>query len=318
MSRKVIVVGAGQWGRNLVRTFHELGELAGVAEAHYELRRQLASDYPNIPLYDDYRESLKTDVAAIVIATPAHTHASIAIEAMEAGKDVFVEKPITLSVEEAEQLVRLAEKRERILMVGHLLLYQPAIQRIKAIIEDGLIGEIASLYQERMKLGRVRAVENVLWSFGVHDLAVILYLIGKSPLHIQATGQCIVQPEIEDDVYVHLTFEGSVTAHLHTSWLWPQQRRHLTIIGTKGMIVYDEEKQTVTLHRKTIDAGLANVDEGTELVFQGEAKPLTLECKHFLQCIDTRQSPVSDGRNGSDVVRILEQASRLLREEASR
>ncbi|MFC5469734.1 Gfo/Idh/MocA family protein [Cohnella suwonensis] len=310
---KVIVVGAGQWGKNLVRTFYELGALAGVAEAHPELRNRLKTDYPEVPLYEDYRSALTAEAQAFVIATPAHTHAAIARKALLAGKDIFVEKPLTLSADEAEELVLLAEEKQRILMVGHLLLYQPAIRKMKEMVDQGRIGKLRSLHQERMKLGRVRAVENVLWSFGVHDLAVFLYLVGESPKDIQATGQRIVQPAIEDDVYVHLTFTDSVTAHLHTSWLWPQQRRCLTIIGTTGMLVYDEEVQTVTLHRKGIDAELSNVDEGSELVFKGEAKPLTLECKHFLECVDLRRRPLSDGTNGVEVVRILEKASDLLR-----
>lgn len=309
---KVIVVGAGQWGKNLVRTFHALGALAGVAEASAELRAQLRAAYPDIPLYEDYRQALATDAQAFAIATPANTHAAIANEIMLAGKDVFVEKPIALSVEDAETMVRTAEANERLLMVGHLLLYQPAIQHIKQWIDEGRIGALKSLHQERMKLGRVRSVENVLWSFGVHDLAVFLYLIGQPPICVQAAGQRIVQPSVEDDVYLHLTFADGVSAHLHTSWLWPQQKRQLTVIGSLGMLVYDEHAQTVMLHRKTVDSDLANVDRGAELVFQGEDQPLTLECRHFLDCVASRRTPVSDGRNGIDVVRILAQASSLL------
>lgn len=309
---KVIVVGAGQWGKNLVRTFHALGALAGVAEADAKLRDQLRLDYPDIPLFEDYRQALATEAQAFAVATPAHTHAAIANEIMRAGKDVFVEKPIALSVEDAETMVRTAEANERILMVGHLLLYQPAIRQIRQWIGEGRIGALKSLHQERMKLGRVRAVENVLWSFGVHDLAVFLHLIGQSPIGVQAAGQRIVQPSVEDDVYVHLTFPDGVSAHLHTSWLWPQQRRRLTVIGTEGMLVYDEDDQTVMWHRKTIDSRLANVDHGTELVFQGDDKPLTLECRHFLDCVASRRQPISDGRNGIEVVRILAEASRLL------
>lgn len=315
---KVIVVGAGQWGKNLVRTFSELGALAGVAEAHPELRGRLKTEYPDVPLYEDYRNALTSEAQAFAIATPAHTHAAIASEAIMAGKDVFVEKPVTLSVDEAEQLVLLAEERQRILMVGHLLLYQPAIQKMKDMIAAGTIGTLRSLHQERKKLGRARSVENVLWSFGVHDLAVFLYLIEESPSDVRVTGQCVIQPDIEDDVYIHLAFPSGIAAHLHTSWLWPEQRRNLTLIGTTGMLVYDEEAQTVTLHRKTIDERLANVDSGAELVYHGEAKPLTLECRHFLECLETRRRPLSDGRDGVEVVHILEQASKQLRERAGR
>jgi len=313
--QKVIVVGAGQWGRNLVRTFYELGALAGVAEASPELRNKIQTDYPGIPIYADYRLALETDAKAFAVATPAHTHARIAEELLAAGRDVFVEKPITLAAEEAERLIRAAEKTGRILMVGHLLLYQPAIQKVSELIRDGKIGRLQSLHQERMKLGRARAVENVLWSFGVHDLAVIHYLVGQAPTDIQTIGHRIVQRSVEDDVYVHLSFGNGVKAHLHTSWLWPEQRRRLTVVGTTGMLIYDEDAQTVTLHRKTIDEELSIVDEGAELVFRGEAQPLALECQHFLSCVETRQTPLSDGRNGLEVVRILEKASQLLQNE---
>jgi len=310
---KVIVAGAGQWGRNLVRTFHELGALAGVAEADPGIRSRLEEEYPGLALYKDYRDALDTDVPAIIVATPAATHAQIAREALMAGKDLFIEKPMTLSVSDAEELVLLAEARQRILMVGHLLLYQPAIQKIKELIEQGTIGELRGLHQERLKLGRVRSIENVLWSFGVHDLAVMLYLTGQFPINVHAAGHCILQPEIEDDVYVHLKFAGGVTAHLHTSWLWPNQRRCLHVIGSTGMLTYDENEQTVILHRKTVDRLLMNVDLGEEVVFHGEAKPLTMECMHFLDCIESRRVPLSDGQNGLDVIRILETVSSKLR-----
>jgi len=309
---KVIVVGAGQWGKNLVRTFHELGALAGVAEADAKLRNSLRSDYPEIPVFEDYNLALDSPAEAFVIATPAPTHAGIAKEAMKAGKDVFIEKPMTLSSEDAEQLVQLAESGGRVLMTGHLLLYQPAVQMIKRMLEAGEIGTLKSLHQERLKLGRARAVENVLWSFGVHDLAVFLYLTGSQPEQVQASGQCIIQPSVEDDVHLHLHFPEGVDAHLHVSWLWPVQRRRLTVIGTSGMMVYDEDEQTVTLYRKTIDSGLSNVDEGTEVIFRGDSRPLTLECEHFLKCIRERLKPISDGMNGMNVIRILEQASQSL------
>jgi len=306
---RVIVIGAGNWGKNLVRTFHEIGALAGVAEASAQLRDELATSYPGVPLYEDYKEALQTDVPAVAIATPVPTHYTIAKEAIVAGKDVFVEKPMTLSVAEAESLEQLAAQHQRVLMVGHLLLYQPTIQRMKSLLDEGVIGQLKSLHQERSKLGRVRAVENVLWSFGVHDIAVLLYLTGATPTEVQAYGQRIVQPDIEDDVYLHLRFEGNVQAHLHTSWLWPEVRRSLTAIGTEGMLVYDEVSQTLTLHRKGIQSDLSNRDEGAEIVMKADGKPLTLECEHFLSCIRDRKRPISDGANGIAVVRILEQAS---------
>ncbi|WP_274364198.1 Gfo/Idh/MocA family protein [Paenibacillus thermotolerans] len=309
MNKRVIVIGAGHWGKNLVKTFYELGALAGVAEASSILRDELSRSYPNILLYQDYKECLNESVDAFVIATPAHTHYQIAYEALESGKDVFVEKPITLSTDEAEKLHNFAESHGRILMVGHLLLYQPVIQEMKRLLESGFIGELKSIHQERLKLGRVRSVENVLWSFGVHDIAVFLYLVGSEPKRSIVNGDRIIQPAIEDDVYLHLDFLNGVTAHLHTSWLWPEQRRRLVVVATEGMMVYDEEQQTLVLHRKGIHRDLSNRDDGHEVIFKGNEQPLKLECMHFLQCVEKRTRPISDGKNGLEVVRILENAS---------
>jgi len=311
--KQVIVIGAGNWGMNLVRTFHEIGALAGVAESSESLRRMLAAFDPGLQLYPDYRDALQTDIPAVVIATPAHTHYAIAKDAILAGKDVFVEKPLTLSVSEAESLVALAEAHQRILMVGHLLLYQPAIQAMKQLIGQGAIGQLKTLHQERKKLGRVRAVENVLWSFGVHDIAVFLYLTGSNPGKIDAVGQRIIQPDIEDDVQLHLEFDANIQAHLHTSWIWPEVRRQLTAVGTDGMLVYDEMSQVLTLHRKGIRPDLSNWEEGSEIVMKGAEQPLKLECEHFLACIRERKKPISDGKNGIEVIRVLEEASRKLK-----
>ncbi|WP_127579920.1 Gfo/Idh/MocA family protein [Paenibacillus koleovorans] len=313
MSNKVVVIGAGNWGINLVRTFHQLGALAGVVEAEQTLRDRIVENYPDIPVFQEYLEAFNTvDATAAIIATPAHTHYSIASELLQLEKDVFVEKPITLSSLDAEKLVDIANKHNRILMVGHLLLYQPAIQKMKQLIEEGTIGTLKSIHQERMKLGRVRSVENVLWSFGVHDIAVMLFLIGSQPNRIDTFGQSILQEQVEDDVYLHLGFIHGVTAHLHNSWLWPEIRRRLTAIGTEGMIVFEEERQSLVLHNKKIGEDLSNIDNGSSIVLQNNDQPLSLECKHFLDCIRDRITPVSDGRNGLDVIRILEKASEQL------
>jgi predicted dehydrogenase len=313
--RKIAVIGAGQWGKNLVRTFAELGALAAVAEASAVIRADVGASYPEVPFYESYDPILQNeDITAVAIATPVATHFAIAREMLLAGKDVFVEKPMTLFVDEAEELHRLARGLGRILMVGHLLLYQPAIQWIKRYIADGELGEVYSLHQQRSKLGRVRTVENVLWSLGVHDVAVLLHLVGAEPVQVAVSGQRVLQREIEDDVHLHLTFASGVQAHLHTSWLWPEQERNLVVIGQRGMLVYDEIAQTVTLHRKTIEADLSERDLGSEVVFEGHAEPLRVECAHFLECISTRRTPLSDGENGIAVIRVIEEAMELLKE----
>lgn len=316
MQVKVGVIGAGNWGRNVVRTFHLLGALGAVAEADVGLHPALAELCPGVPLHADYRSLLASDeIPAVAVATPAPTHCQIARDALLAGKDVLVEKPITLLSAEAEELVALARERGRILMVGHLLLFQPAVQWMKGYLAQGALGRVVSLHQERLNLGKARAVENALWSLGVHDVAVLLYLLGgQAPCRVEATGQRILQPSVEDDVHLHLHFSDGTKAHLHTSWLWPEKRRRLVVLGSDGMLVYDELAQSVTLHRKRIAASdLRSWDAGSEVLFQGSGEPLAAEAAHFLTGVAGRNpSPLIDGRHGADVVRVLEQASAAL------
>ena len=305
---KIAVIGAGNWGINLVRNLRDLDALSHVVEAVPELRERAAGEAPRAEVIGDYRPLLEAGIDAVAIATPVPTHHAIAREFLAAGVDVFVEKPMTFTVAEAQDLVDLAASEGRILMVGHLLLYQPAIHWLKEYLDAGKLGQVFSLHQERAKLGRARAAENVLWSLGVHDVAVLLHLAGAAPGSIQFSGHCGLQEGIEDDAYLHMEFPGGVKAHLHNSWLWPENRRSLTVVGEGGMLVYDEIAQTITLHRKTIDAELNNCDRGEEVVFEGSGQPLKLEMEHFIDCIRTRQAPRSDGQNGLDVVRVLESA----------
>lgn len=309
---KVGLIGAGGWGRNLARTLRELGVLGGIAEVRVEAHDELRSLYPDVPIYPDHRALLEAGLPAVAIATPAATHFALAREVLLAGKHAFVEKPLALRAAEAEELADLADREGRVLMVGHLLLYQPAVRWIEEFLHTGELGTICSLHQERLKLGTVRTVENVLWSFGVHDIAVILYLVGDSPDSIDVQGQAVLQEGVEDDVYLHLRFRSGLRAHLHVSWLWPEKRRRLTVVGSKGMLVYDEGTQTVTLHRKRIGEDLKPADAGEEAVFQGMAQPLTLELEHFLTCVRDRRRPLSDGRSAVEVVRVLEEATREL------
>lgn len=309
--KKVAVIGAGNWGKNLVKNFYEMGELECVAEMSANLRERLAGEYPKLKILDTYESLLLSEIKAVAIATPVPTHYEVAKRFLEAGKDVFVEKPMTLTTSEAQELCDVAEKNQRILMVGHLLLYQPAIQFIRNFLEAGKLGQIYHLHQERKKHGRARYVENVTWSLGVHDIAVLLYLVGESPKNITASGHCGLQKEVEDDVYVHMTFSNGAKAHLHNSWLWPENRRRLTIVGEKGMLVYDEVSGSVILHHKTIDHELNNQDLGSEVIFEASGQPLRLELDHFLDCVETRSQPISDGNNGYLVIDTLERIKML-------
>lgn len=306
----IAVIGAGNFGKNHVRTLHQLGVLSAVAELSPALREAVSHLCPDVRVLPDHAPLL-TDagIQAVTIATPAHTHHAIAKQFLEAGKDVFVEKPMTLTVADAKDLQRTAEKHGRILMVGHLLMYQPAVKFIHGFLKEGRLGRVFTLHQERAKLGKARAVENALWSLGVHDVAVLLHLVGESPTHVSAFGHRGLQQNIEDDLYVHLTFPSGIKATLHNSWLWPEDSRILRIIGENGMLVYHEKENKVTLAKKTIDAALNHTDNGNEVLFEGSAEPLKLELQHFLDCVKSRSTPASDGCNGIEVIRVLERAA---------
>jgi predicted dehydrogenase len=305
----VAVVGSGGWGRNIVRTFDHLGVLSAIADVDPSAIEAAAALVPGVPTFGTLEDVLATDVAAVAIATPAPTHADLAVDALRAGKDVFVEKPLALTVDDAERVVRVARERERVLMVGHLLLYQPAVGALAGLIRSGTLGEVRALHQERLNLGRAREVENALWSLGVHDVAVLLHLAGEEPERTTAWGQRALRREVEDDVHVHLRFPGDLHAHLHTSWLWPEKRRRLTVIGSDAMAVYDEADHQVVLHRRGITTDLTNRDEGSEVVFEGDAEPLRVELEHFLACVGGRTEPLTGGEHALAVLRVLRAAS---------
>ncbi len=313
INKKVIVVGAGNWGKNLVRNFHNLGALAGVAEAHPGLREAIATTYPDTVTYSDFQVALETDVPAIVLATPAPTHYQLAMAALAAGKDVFVEKPMTLLTNEARTLAEYADKQGRILMVGHLLLYQPAIAWMRDYLASGKAGKVLHVATQRLKLGKVRTQENVWWSFAPHDVSVVLDLLGNPQLQkVHAQGNAILQPGIADHVEVDLRFQSGQSAQINCSWYWPFTQRTTVVIAQKQMLVYDEIQQTVTIHHKYIDQDLNHHDDGSEIVEVAASEPLKIECQHFLNCVKTRQKPNSDGWNGVAVVEILEEAQKFL------
>lgn len=305
------VIGAGRWGSSLVRTLHQMRSLAAVADVD-ETRRAEVEAAVGVTIYSSADQLLASVVPAVVIATPAPTHHAIARAALAAGKDVFVEKPLAMSVEEGQELVRLARDADRVLMVGHMLLFQPAIAWMHTFLANGSIGRVHSLHQDRLNLGRARAAENALWSLGVHDVAVLLYLAGGAPIRTTAWGQCVLQEDVEDDVHVHLEFPDDLHAHQRSSWLWPEKRRRLTVIGSDAMLVYDEVEQRVLLHKKGINGDLTTWDRGTDLAFRGEDEPLRLELEHFLARVSDRARPLSDGESAVEVLRVLEDASASL------
>ncbi|MHB8307792.1 MAG: Gfo/Idh/MocA family oxidoreductase [Candidatus Desulforudaceae bacterium] len=306
---RVAVFGAGNWGQNHVRVFHRLGALAAVVESDARSRAEIADRYPGVSVYDDPGPVLADPaVDAVVIATPAPTHYALAREALLAGKDVLVEKPMALSVREAQTLVATAAERTRVLMVGHLLLYKPAVQKLIACVREGLIGELRCVEMRRRKLGRVRKEENVLWSFAPHDIAVLLHLIEAPLANVTATGLVAVQPNIEDDVHLHLHFANGVRAHLHVSWLWPEDERQTVVIGSKGTLTYDEHEDKLWRHDKGVNADLTVWDKGKQMVPVDRGDALEIEARHFLDCVQKRSAPLTGGRTGLEVVRVLVRA----------
>jgi predicted dehydrogenase len=244
----------------------------------------------------------------VVVATPAQTHYGIAMEALKFGKAVLVEKPMTLLVEEAEKLTAFAEETDNILMVGHLLLYRPAIQALCEIIQSGRIGKVYKIEMRRRKLGKVRAHENVIWSFGPHDVAVLLSMIQSEVSDVWAVGNAFLQKGIEDEASVYLSFVDGAKAELHFSWLWPIDERKCIIIGSEGMITYDEIEDSIWVHDKKVNPDLTVSATASEKILLASADALKAQDLHFLECIQNAHQPRTDGKQGVKVIRCLNEA----------
>jgi predicted dehydrogenase len=331
MDKNIAVIGCGYWGKNLVRNFAELGALNTVCDSSPEVLSKIGSQYPNVQKETSLETVLANkDIQGVVISSPAVFHYSMVKQALLAGKDVFVEKPITSKSSEAGELVELAEKRKRILMVGHLMLYHPAIHTLKRHIQSGDLGEIYYLYSTRVNLGQVRSDESALWRLVPHDISLFLYLLDAAPEVVSAQGISYVQPHLEDVVFITLQFPGKVLAHIHASWLDPHKIRQLTVVGSKKMAVFDDmdpEHKLRIYDQGVVDdydklaspsGALALRSEGVFLPKVNPAEPLSLECRHFLECIKNRAKPLSDGKQGLEVVRILEQVEKAMKDRANK
>lgn len=327
---RIAQVGVGYWGQNLLRNFAALPgvELVRACDQRPEILNKLSRQYPDLKTTTAYEALLEDDgINAVVIATETPQHYGMAAAALKAGKHVFVEKPMTQTVEEAEELVRLAEEHDRRLMVGHLLLYHPAFRYVEDLVERGELGEVYYLYTVRVNLGIVRQRENAFESLAPHDLSVALrFFHGRKPVAVSAQGQAYLQPGIEDVAFATVYFEDGRLAHLHTSWLDPHKVRKVTVVGSRQMAVIDdvEPSEKVRLYDKGVDvkpgegryadyAGAMAVRNGDIHVPQiNMQEPLRLECQHFIDCVRSGRTPRSDGYNGLAVVRILEAAKRSL------
>jgi predicted dehydrogenase len=305
---RVGVVGLNYWGPNLVRNFAGLAELAWLCDLDDARLRPVAERHPEARATNDIGDLLDDDsLDAVVVATPVPTHYALAKQALEAGKHVFVEKPPAMRAAEMDELVRLADERDRVLMPGHLLLYHPGVLKLKELIADGELGEVLCVYGNRVNLGIVRSNENALWSLGVHDLSVILYLLDEDPELATAQGSASIHSGVEDVVFCFLRFPSGKIAHMHLSWLDPHKMRKMTVVGREKMAVFDdmEPERKVTVYEKK--AGSDGVVHSGDIHIPKIAttEPLRLECAYFLELVDGRHDRGKVARDGARVVRAL-------------
>jgi predicted dehydrogenase len=311
----VAVIGCGYWGKNLVRNFHQLGALELVCDLTEHGRQTAAQTAPGTPVVDSLEAVLASSSPAVVVATPAETHYAVVGAALRAGKDVFVEKPLALTFEQGAELVQIAEDHKRILMVGHVLEYHPAIQKLNEIVRSGQLGRIHYIYSNRLSLGKIRREENILWSFAPHDVAVILRLMGAMPFEVVACGGQYLQPNIADVTVTNLLFDNGVRAHIHVSWLHPFKEQRLVVIGSKRMASFDDVGKRLTVYDQRVEwreGEPVPVKHEGELIDYSDKEPLRIECEAFLTAMATRVMPVTDGMSGLRVLRVLQAAQRSL------
>jgi predicted dehydrogenase len=318
-------IGLGPWGVNLARNFNELAQLKWLCDLDGERLAELAARFPTTTVTDRFDDLLNDpEVEAIVVATPVITHSELARQALNAGKHVLVEKPMGLSAAEADELVSLAEERRLALMPGHLLIYHPGVRKLKALVDQGELGDIRYVYGNRQNLGTIRRDENALWSLGVHDLSVILHLLDEEPTELLARGESFLKPGVEDVVFCYLRFPSGTLAHMHLSWLDPHKMRRITVVGAQKMAVFDdmELERKVTVYDKAAEQRLGTYGEWrtragdifSPLVPNDE--PLRLECRHFLELVRGAHDDLSKAaRDGAVVVRVLEQLQASLERE---
>jgi UDP-2-acetamido-3-amino-2,3-dideoxy-glucuronate N-acetyltransferase len=319
---RVAVIGCGYWGKNLVRNFYELGSLHSVCDAREETLRQIVSTYP-VRNTTDY-EAILADplVQAVVIAAPAVDHFRLAKKALLRNKDVYVEKPLALHASEGQELVNLASQLQRILMVGHILEYHPAIVELKRLVREGELGKIQYIYSSRLNLGKLRSEENILWSFAPHDISAVLFLLEEEPTTVSAHGGSYLSPSVADVTLTTCDFKNGVKAHIFVSWLHPFKEQKLAIVGDKRMAVFDdmELQSKLVLYSHRIDwldrSPVAHKGEG-QVVALPQLEPLRVECEHFLHCVSKRVRPRTNGDSALRVLRVLEACERSLRQNGS-
>ena len=309
---QIALVGCGYWGKNLCRNFHTLGALSSVVDTTDNGQATARSFASDIQVTDSLDDVLSDDqIQGVALATPAETHAELAIQSMQAGKDVFVEKPMALSLEDAEKMKKVAEGTDRILMVGHLLEYHPTVLKLREMIASGELGKINYIYSNRLNFGKVRTEENALWSFAPHDVAVILRLIGQAPIEVSAFGGSYLTSGIADTTMSNLRFSDDSRAHIFVSWLHPFKEQRLVVVGDKKMAIFNDvapfgEKLQLYPQNVEFDGPIPILKkEDAEFVEHPKTEPLREECNHFLKCIQSRKQPLTNAQSGIDVLQVL-------------
>ena len=317
MSKKrICVIGAGNWGKNHIRTLDGLGALAGIVETDQTHGAKIQLDYPGIKFFNNIHSAMEHGFDGFTVATPAETHFEIGHQLLAAGYPVLIEKPLTINAPDAKTLVERAKKNKVTLMVGHLLLFHPAIQKIKELLSSGRIGILQYIYSNRLNLGTVRTEENVFWSFAPHDISIFQYLIESDPIDISSRGAAYVQEDLYDTTMTTLTYENDIQGHIYVSWLHPFKEHRLVVVGDKGMIRFEDSTQNkpLMIYDKGIDwkqGKPVKRDGPTEILDYEPGFPLTLELEYFLNHL-SRPPAIADGKNGLSVIRILEQATQSM------
>ena len=318
MDTKICVIGGGRWGQNHIKTLHQMGKLSGIVEANRLRLDELLSQYP-VEGFTDLDEATANGFDGYIVATPAETHYPIGKKLLEQGYNVLIEKPLALSSEHSKELVDIAVRTDASLMVGHLLLFHPAIRKIKEVIDSGKLGKLQYVYSTRLNLGTIRTEENVFWSFAPHDISVLGYFIGSTADHIEAKGVKFLQDDIYDMTIAQLTYPDNVHAHIFVSWLHPFKEQRLVVIGSEGMISFDDASmdKNITYYNKKVEWTLgkpAIIGEPDETIPYDKAMPLVEELTYFIDHLGGNIA-IADGRSGHEVVKVLETVQQLIDQE---
>ena len=320
---KIAVIGCGYWGPNLIRNFNEIGdaEMTMVSDIRPDRLQAVYRKYPHVELTVDHNAVIQNpNIDAIVLATPVETHYPLAKAAIENGKSVFIEKPLTSSISEAEELIELADKHKKVLMVGHTFVYTGAVQKIKRLIDQGELGDIYYFDSVRVNLGLFRPTANVIWDLAPHDVSIMDYVLGGEPEFVSAIGACHFDTGVENIAYLTINYPNNLLAHIHVNWLAPVKLRKVLISGSKKMIVYDDMEPDEKI--KIYDKGII-LNDNPDNIYQkmvgyrigdmhapklDSTEALKSECAHFVDCILNNKTPITDGNSGLRVVRILQAA----------